>query len=115
MPFDDEAAPDWLDEPYPLGYIRMAGLAQHLTQLVADGRMDLVAPVLDRAEAALVGGDDDTQALVTVGLLEDFQSDCRQSEGRIDLADVRVHLGPKSKAAWDELMRFWYGPREEGR
>jgi hypothetical protein len=42
---DDANEDDWQDEPNPLDYVRMSGLARHLTQLASEGRIDLVVPV----------------------------------------------------------------------
>jgi hypothetical protein len=113
VPVDDAASPEWQDEPYPLGYIRVAGLARHLVRLASAGGLTQIVPVLDIAEAVLVDGDEYTQDLVTVGLLEDLQDDCLRTDGRVRLADVRERLGPKSKLAWDDLILFWYGSPDE--
>ena len=115
VPVDDEGASDWQDEPNPLDYIRISGLARHLTKLVGDGLMDLVVPVLDLAENALTEGDEYVRELVVVGLLEDLQNDLLHTEGRVRLVDVRAQLRPKAQVAWDELMLFWHGPSAEAR
>lgn len=111
---DDAEEPNWHDDT-PLGYYRIARLADHLAQLAAEGRMALVAPVLALAEEALATGDKYTRDLVAVGLLEDLQADCLRIEGHVKLLDVRALLGPKSRAAWDELIGFWWGPPDLAR
>jgi hypothetical protein len=107
--------PDWQDEPHPLDYVRDWALVSHLAHLAEDGRFDLVAPVLSVAEEALATGDKFTRDLMVAGFLEDLQNALLRTEGRVRLVDVRALLGPKSQAAWDELMQFWYGPTEEAR
>lgn len=112
---DDDGAESWQDEDGPLGYIRIAALAWHLASRAEMGRWDEVKAVLDEAEATIVSGDANTSELMVVGLLEDLQNACLQSEGRVRLVDVRALLGPASLAAWDDLMRFWHGSGIEAR
>jgi hypothetical protein len=52
---------------------------------------------------------------MVVGLLEDTQNACLQTEGRVRLVDVRALLGPASRADWDDLMIFWHGSASEAR
>lgn len=113
---DDAGRPEWEeDEPEPLGYIRIAALAWHLASLAAEGRLDLVRPILNLVEETLPRADKYTHDLLVVGLLEDLQNACLQSPVPVRLVDVRALLGPTSRAAWDELMRFWHGPTREAR
>ena len=115
VPVDDAAAPEWTDEPHPLAYIRIAGLARHLTRLAADGRIDLVQPVLDLVEETLQRPDEYIEHLLIEGLLEDLQNASLQTEGKVELVAVRARLGPRSRTAWDELMRFWHGSPDRAR
>jgi hypothetical protein len=112
---DDDGAGQWQDDDGPLGYIRIAALAWHLTGRAEIGKWDEVKAILDEAEATIESGDAYTSELMVVGLLEDFQNACLQSEGRVRLVDVRALLGPASLAAWDDLMRFWHGSGTEAR
>lgn len=116
VPIDDAAATDWQQDPHPLGYIRIAGLAWHLARLAGDGRLDLVAPALDIAEQTLSADPDDyLRALLIEGLIEDLQNACLQSRGRVRLVDVRARLGPVSTVAWDTTMQIWHGPAGRAR
>ncbi|HEY7937692.1 MAG TPA: hypothetical protein VID26_11255 [Candidatus Limnocylindrales bacterium] len=112
---DDDGAEQWQDNDGPLGYIRIAALAWHLTSRAEIGKWDEVKAILDVAETTIESGDAYTSELMVVGLLEDFQNACLQSEGRVRLVDVRALLGPASLAAWDDLMRFWHGSGTEAR
>jgi hypothetical protein len=112
---DDAGKGEWTDEPHPLDYARMAGLTAHLVALAEAGQIALAQPVFDLAEAALHDGDDLTKDLVVVGLLEQLQADGIRTDGRVRIVDFRAMLKPLSLQAWDELMRFWYGPASEAR
>jgi hypothetical protein len=114
-PVDDAFVADWKDETDPVEYLRTAALARHLTNLAADGQIEAIAPVLDLAERTLVMSDDYTRTLVKEGLLEDVQNFGLQTNGRVKLIDLRERLGPQSRSAWDELIRFWHGPAERAR
>jgi hypothetical protein len=111
---DDEAADDWDSEPV-LNYVRVGRLAFHLADLAGEEGVDTLRPALALAEDAIDTGDAYTRELATVGLLEDLQNACLQSKAGIRLVDVRALLGPKSTAAWDELMTFWHGKPDEAR
>jgi phosphoribosylformimino-5-aminoimidazole carboxamide ribotide isomerase len=112
---DDAELDDWNDDGGPPPYIRVGALARYLSQLAGNGQLELGLPVLDAVERVIVGGDASMHDLMVVGLLEDLQNYCLQSDGRIPLVDVRARLGPGSTAAWDELMTFWHGPPDETR
>jgi hypothetical protein len=114
---DDAGTEDWQadDDEGPLDYLRIAALAWHLRDLVAEGRLDAIGPVLDEAERQLVSGDAYTRELMKVGLLEDLQNAGLQSDGAVQIVHIRARLGPRSQAAWDELMRFWHGPSRTAR
>ena len=106
---DDDRAKDWSGEDGPLGYIRVAALAWHLAGLADAGNWDGLEPILAEVEKAIESADRYTTDLMKVGLLEDPQNACLQTEGRVRLVDVRALLGPLSRDAWDELMTFWHG------
>lgn len=55
------------------------------------------------------------RALLIEGLIKDLQNACLQSEGRVQLVDVRARLGPLSTIAWDSVMRIWHGPAAKAR
>jgi hypothetical protein len=112
---DNAGAEDWRDDDGPLGYIRIASLAWHLTSRADIGKWDEVKAVLDEAESTIQSGDAYTSELMVVGLLADVQNACLQSEGRVRLVDVRALLGPASFAAWDNLMHLWHGSGPEAR
>jgi hypothetical protein len=111
---DDEEAAEWDGEPVP-HYVRVGRLAFHLAELAGKEGMDRLAPALALTEDAIEIGDAYTRELATIGLLEDLQNACLQSKAGIRLVDVRALLGPKSTAAWDELMSFWHGHPDEAR
>jgi hypothetical protein len=58
-------------------------------------------------EGILISGDNYTQELTIIGLLEGIQNVCR--------SDVNYYIGfdewlrPKTKKAWLELIKFWEG------
>lgn len=79
VPVDDERAVDWQDDHGPLGYIRVAALALHLTDLAGQGHWDRIIAVLDEAQSAVTEGDGYTRDVIIVGLLETFQNFCLQS------------------------------------
>lgn len=112
---DDHGAEDWQGDDGPLGYIRIAALAWHLARLAEMGSWDEVNAILDEAEATIKIADPYTSKLMVVGLLEDLQNACLQTEGRVRLVEVRALLGPASRAAWDDLMRFWHGSGAKAR
>jgi hypothetical protein len=111
---DDVEAAEWDGEPVP-HYVRVGRLAFHLADLAGEERVDRLGPALALAEDAIENGDAYTRELATVGLLEDLQNACLQPKAGIRLVDVRALLGPKSKAAWDDLMTFWHGKPGEAR
>jgi hypothetical protein len=111
---DDDEAAEWDGEPVP-NYVRVGQLAFHLADLAGKEGLDALGPALALAEDAIDIGDAYTRELATVGLLEDLQNACLQSKAGIRLVDVRAILGPKSTAAWDELMTFWHGKPGETR
>jgi len=112
---DDDGAENWQDDDGPLGYIRIAALAWHLSFRAEIGAWEEIRTVLAEAEATIESSDAYTSELIIVGLLEDLQNACLQTEGRVRLVDVRALLGPASRAAWDDLMRFWHGSGSEAR
>jgi hypothetical protein len=112
---DDDCRDDWEDDDGPLGYIRVAALARHLTDLAGRGEWDKVKAVLDEAETTIESGDAYTSELMVAGLLEDFQNAALQSDGLVRLVDVRALLGPSSMKARDDLLRSWHGLGPEAR
>jgi hypothetical protein len=112
---DDRGAQDWHHDEGPLGYVRIAALAWHLSELAALDQWAEVKSVLDYVEEAIRSDDAYLHELMVVGLLEDLQNACLQTEGRVRLVDVRALLGPGARCAWDELMRLWHGPPSEAR
>jgi hypothetical protein len=116
-PVDDAGAEDWQPDgaDAPLDYLRIAALAWHLRDLTAGGRLEAIVPVLDEAERMLANGDQYTRELIKIGLLEDLQNAGLQSDGAVQIVQIRGRLGPRSQAAWDELMRSWHGPESNAR
>jgi hypothetical protein len=112
---DDHGAQGWHDDDGPLGYVRMAALAWHLISLAETGKWDEIKAMFDEVEATIESADAYTSELMVVGLLEDLQNACLQTEGRVRLVDVRALLGPASSATWDDLMRAWHGSGSEAR
>jgi hypothetical protein len=107
VPYDDHFAYLWRDEPHQLSHVRMAGVAEHLTQLAQDDRWDLVTPVLDLVEGAFASFDPYTQDVVRVSLIEQLRRAGALSSGGATLEQMRAHLGPALRDAWDsfELSR----------
>ena len=81
---DEEGRDNWEDPDGPLGYIRVAALARHLTDLAGRGEWEEVKVVLDEAEATIESGDAYTGELMVVPDKSGLPADSRQEVTRSD-------------------------------
>jgi hypothetical protein len=102
----EEHLKDWEGEP-PAHYIEISVFAHHLVNCYEKSQTQSFTQVFELVERLIVEGDDDTQGVMIVGLLEGLQNiaSWRSFGSRV----FEPYLGPKSLAVWHELEIIWQG------
>ena len=110
-----DVEPHWLTERLTddddLPYIQASALARAVVAGRTAGDLEGLPFLFDEAERILADGDPDERELIVAGFLEDLQ-------GAIGWAGADAHpfyvlLGPRCRAAWDELIILWQSIREK--
>lgn len=78
-----------------------------LEDLYKNGKTDELKRAFDLMEYWLVKGSSGLQQLIQIGFFEDFQNLALGQKFSLD--EFLPLLGPKSREAWDELVRLWAG------
>ncbi len=95
----------WGDAPDRGIYNDAAVIAHHLVDSFELGEISEFPAAFALLERCLVEGDEPVRELVMVGVIEDIQN---IASHRSCGPDVFVAwLGPASRAAWDEVNRWW--------
>lgn len=107
--------PRWLaersDGDSDLPYIQTSALARAVVAGLSAGDLECLSELLDEAERILVNGGPDEQALIVAGFLEDLQFAIGWA--RADTEPFYALLGPRCRAAWDDLVVLWNSIREK--
>jgi hypothetical protein len=99
---------EWKNEPEPPPlYLALSDLAHHLAAQMSRGDTAHFPAVFAVVERCHTHGDAYVREAMTIGLLEGLQN--RNLHTTTAPAEFEVWLGPKSKAAWESLNRFWSG------
>ena len=95
------------DLPY---YIAMSDLAQHLIGKLEAGEDDMILKFFDQIERLLLYGDDYSNEVVGVGLLEDLQNENLYREHpTVRPEEFRRFMQPETEHFWNMLYVFWCG------
>lgn len=78
-----------------------------LEDLYITGKTGELKRAFDLMEYWLVKGSSVLQQLIQIGFFEDFQNLALGQ--KYTLEEFHPFLGPKSREAWDEVVRFWAG------
>lgn len=88
-------------------YVELGALARHLLGQLDQGETDRFPAVFGVVEQWIDKGDPYVVNAAVVGLLETIQNIC--SHGPDSADRFLPWLGPKSRAAWEDLNSFWHG------
>ena len=102
----EEHLKDWEGES-PAHYIEISVFARHLVDSYEEAQTESFAQVFGLVERLIEEGDDDTQGVMIVGLLEGLQNIA--SWKTFGSCVFEPYLGPKSLIAWRELEALWQG------
>jgi hypothetical protein len=88
-------------------YVHLGEFAQHLVDLMKEGKTEEFQAIFDVVERLHLEGDPYVREATTIGLLEAIQN----VAGDNNLAPEAFHpyLGPESKHWWERLNEFWSG------
>lgn len=92
-----------------LTYNATADFADWLIRVVAGGDSTSIKPFADELESLLVDGDQETQQVAVIGLIEDVQDGCVEAD--IDPDQFMIALGPVGRAKWFERLRWKFRDR----
>ncbi len=95
----------WEDEPVRGHYNDISVVAHHLVDRFAAGDTSEFPGVFELVERCLAESDEQVQELIVVGLLEGIQNTA--SHQAFGMAVFEPWLGPRSRAAWEDLCAFW--------
>ena len=95
------------EEGEPDPYLRASALAQHVVDLCERGQVDELPGLFATAEDLLGSADRDVVDLVRMGLFESLQNVCSHVDVHVEPGTLEGWLGPRGKAAWDELLGLW--------
>jgi hypothetical protein len=92
-------------EDKPGVYLDVAAFIHHLIDLVARKQTDEFPAVFAVVERLIASGDDETQTIAVVGLLETLQNNTLNWGWDLDI--FLPWLGPRTRVAWVDLIRDW--------
>ncbi|MBA3920777.1 MAG: hypothetical protein H0X31_03315 [Nostocaceae cyanobacterium] len=102
----EEYRKHWGDEP-PLYYCEIDIFTSYVVDSYEKARTESFAPIFQLVERLITEGDDETQCLMIVGLLEGLQNSA--SWRSFGYHAFEPYLEPTSLAAWRELEVMWEG------
>lgn len=93
----------------PAGHFNDITVFAHfaLEDLYKNGKTDELKRAFDLMEYWLTKGSSGLQQLIQIGFFEDFQNFALGQKHTLD--EFLPFLGPKSREAWDEVVRIWTG------
>jgi hypothetical protein len=98
------------DPADPNAYAQASALAYVVVDSFVSGNSNCLPGLFNRLEELLTTGPEEDRNLLVVGFIEGLQGSLGWA--KLDPTPIYGHLGPTSRAEWDELLRFWEGVRK---
>jgi|GEM_PF-1425532 len=88
-------------------HLRVGAIAHHLVDEARAGRRQEIEQAMAAAEEILSDGDSNARDLVRMDLFEGLQNICSHNDVAVSPDVFVLTLGPRSRAAWDDIEAEW--------